>query len=147
MIRRPPRSTLFPYTTLARSVVGQRQVMPIAEPEPLTCPNLNRAGRCVSREPDRQTRSPSLYIEEHEVVKPPLVPPPAPCVAQFLERMDRLIAARPHPKGGREPIRPIEPADVPEADLGVSIERHGLSDAAGFEGWIAGDHATVLKPA
>src|SRR2546422_7905784 len=26
MIRRPPRSTLFPYTTLFRSVAGQREI-------------------------------------------------------------------------------------------------------------------------
>src|SRR3712207_8518403 len=26
MIRRPPRSTLFPYTTLFRSIVGERRV-------------------------------------------------------------------------------------------------------------------------
>src|SRR3712207_8255791 len=28
MIRRPPRSTLFPYTTLFRSLLGQRRVDP-----------------------------------------------------------------------------------------------------------------------
>src|SRR2546426_3126244 len=28
MIRRPPRSTLFPYTTLFRSVHGRRRVLP-----------------------------------------------------------------------------------------------------------------------
>src|SRR3989442_8479010 len=27
MIRRPPRSTLFPYTTLFRSIVGQRRAL------------------------------------------------------------------------------------------------------------------------
>src|SRR3712207_7250567 len=36
MIRRPPRSTLFPYTTLFRSEVGVREIMssPIATIEP-----------------------------------------------------------------------------------------------------------------
>src|SRR3712207_9562778 len=29
MIRRPPRSTLFPYTTLFRSVIGGMQVIPL----------------------------------------------------------------------------------------------------------------------
>src|SRR3712207_7699869 len=28
MIRRPPRSTLFPYTTLFRSAAGQQQITP-----------------------------------------------------------------------------------------------------------------------
>src|SRR3712207_5294606 len=36
MIRRPPRSTLFPYTTLFRSALCQEQnVVPIVEPEVL----------------------------------------------------------------------------------------------------------------
>src|SRR3989441_2479842 len=35
MIRRPPRSTLFPYTTLFRSeVLGAREAVPIAVPDP-----------------------------------------------------------------------------------------------------------------
>src|SRR3712207_6880551 len=31
MIRRPPRSTLFPYTTLFRSVAGGKQVVGVGE--------------------------------------------------------------------------------------------------------------------
>src|SRR5258708_10922049 len=31
MIRRPPRSTLFPYTTLFRSVIGDLVVVPLGE--------------------------------------------------------------------------------------------------------------------
>src|SRR3989449_3274080 len=31
MIRRPPRSTLFPYTTLFRSVVAARDVVPLVD--------------------------------------------------------------------------------------------------------------------
>src|SRR5256885_11857292 len=31
MIRRPPRSTLFPYTTLFRSVTSPRQLDPVAD--------------------------------------------------------------------------------------------------------------------
>src|SRR2546430_10042225 len=37
MIRRPPRSTLFPYTTLFRSVVEQRYAVSF-------CPNADFAG-------------------------------------------------------------------------------------------------------
>src|SRR3712207_7166655 len=33
MIRRPPRSTLFPYTTLFRSHVRQRRQRPVQAPE------------------------------------------------------------------------------------------------------------------
>src|SRR3712207_7678043 len=32
MIRRPPRSTLFPYTTLFRSKAGMRRFTPVAMP-------------------------------------------------------------------------------------------------------------------
>src|SRR2546425_8994390 len=32
MIRRPPRSTLFPYTTLFRSVIGSWKIMAISRP-------------------------------------------------------------------------------------------------------------------
>src|SRR3712207_7284973 len=35
MIRRPPRSTLFPYTTLFRSLLVQDQVVPLPEPDVL----------------------------------------------------------------------------------------------------------------
>src|SRR2546426_8155635 len=34
MIRRPPRSTLFPYTTLFRSTARRRRRRPLAQPEP-----------------------------------------------------------------------------------------------------------------
>src|SRR5256885_15926997 len=34
MIRRPPRSTLFPYTTLFRSLLGKPQVVKILQIEP-----------------------------------------------------------------------------------------------------------------
>src|SRR6266542_6647132 len=35
MIRRPPRSTLFPYTTLFRSHEARLEVMPVADVAPL----------------------------------------------------------------------------------------------------------------
>src|SRR3989441_5048482 len=35
MIRRPPRSTLFPYTTLFRSVIGGERKTIVVEHEPL----------------------------------------------------------------------------------------------------------------
>src|SRR5258708_9174500 len=34
MIRRPPRSTLFPYTTLFRSLVNRREARGVPEPQP-----------------------------------------------------------------------------------------------------------------
>src|SRR3712207_7992813 len=53
MIRRPPRSTLFPYTTLFRSAAGQRHVLqphlpagdelPVLDPREHHLPELERA--------------------------------------------------------------------------------------------------------
>src|SRR2546430_12664445 len=41
MIRRPPRSTLFPYTTLFRSIVWDKQIAPF---DPKSVPGLGRPG-------------------------------------------------------------------------------------------------------
>src|SRR5688572_31748414 len=55
MIRRPPRSTLFPYTTLFRSLV------PIVDPRVaeiaprLTKTDLHEAIHCVARSGDRKS--------------------------------------------------------------------------------------------
>src|SRR2546422_7617590 len=60
MIRRPPRSTLFPYTTLFRSLVLQRQTLARpALPADRYPPRLPGTGRRRTRR-DRQDRS-----EEH----------------------------------------------------------------------------------
>src|SRR2546426_5647627 len=46
MIRRPPRSTLFPYTTLFRSAIGPRSVPEARAPQPaLRCRRLRRRGQ------------------------------------------------------------------------------------------------------
>src|SRR3712207_7157584 len=46
MIRRPPRSTLFPYTTLFRSTSRQGKT---SQPRGLEKPHRNRGGRCHTR--------------------------------------------------------------------------------------------------
>src|SRR5687767_15777939 len=43
MIRRPPRSTLFPYTTLFRSRRGKRVLLPRPAPRPAAPPRAIRA--------------------------------------------------------------------------------------------------------
>src|SRR3712207_7703798 len=49
MIRRPPRSTLFPYTTLFRSRTPGRSPCPRAPPAPArTAPPCGRARTCRS---------------------------------------------------------------------------------------------------
>src|SRR3712207_8274920 len=45
MIRRPPRSTLFPYTTLFRSRALDRRAQRAAAPDRLPPPPADRAGR------------------------------------------------------------------------------------------------------
>src|SRR3712207_7100617 len=65
MIRRPPRSTLFPYTTLFRSE-GERGVVPVAE-------RLGRLGRVrpdearvrVRQDRRQEVDRPLLRSEEH----------------------------------------------------------------------------------
>src|SRR2546425_2891370 len=57
MIRRPPRSTLFPYTTLFRSHLRER----LGRLEP---PSLD-AGRAVQLRGIRQGEFPQLRSEEH----------------------------------------------------------------------------------
>src|SRR3712207_7440794 len=44
MIRRPPRSTLFPYTTLFRSSTGHVEAVRLVPPAPPACPAALTAG-------------------------------------------------------------------------------------------------------
>src|SRR3712207_9013147 len=67
MIRRPPRSTLFPYTTLFRSqAVGDRR--PRRQGRPLDRRGARRRGRPLRRRRVRGPRPPELRLtrsEEH----------------------------------------------------------------------------------
>src|SRR3712207_7508856 len=71
MIRRPPRSTLFPYTTLFRSCVGQPPPRSSAWPLWHSMPHLNllsrsRPARGLSRRGPRPGPAPAgLRSEEH----------------------------------------------------------------------------------
>src|SRR2546430_9386003 len=57
MIRRPPRSTLFPYTTLFRSDAGGKEVLGASEAREevgeVRCRRLVRDGEGVERRPNR----------------------------------------------------------------------------------------------
>src|SRR2546423_10515874 len=71
MIRRPPRSTLFPYTTLFRSVAERRDV----DPAPvqgfdrldrgLHRPGLDGPADVAARRPGRQAQTRDQRSEEH----------------------------------------------------------------------------------
>src|SRR5258708_39895262 len=57
MIRRPPRSTLFPYTTLFRStfrtILGRRQRQALLAHPKMNLPNCLQLGELVEGEHDR----------------------------------------------------------------------------------------------
>src|SRR2546426_4003698 len=73
MIRRPPRSTLFPYTTLFRSVVDlAREALrgpPLRETRLDHAHDLGGAGVLVFDRP--RERLVELLLESHEVVRLP----------------------------------------------------------------------------
>src|SRR2546425_13350176 len=54
MIRRPPRSTLFPYTTLFRSVCGDGPGCRVGRDG--GCQHFNGGGQRLDRQPDRGSR-------------------------------------------------------------------------------------------
>src|SRR3989454_2262809 len=60
MIRRPPRSTLFPYTTLFRSVRP-----PLPHVHDSAPPGRDHDGRTAARRPGRRAGRPDLRSEEH----------------------------------------------------------------------------------
>src|SRR3712207_7436331 len=65
MIRRPPRSTLFPYTTLFRSRSGRRRSFPASVRRPSVC-GASSSGRHSPTRLTRTTRNSFLErSEEH----------------------------------------------------------------------------------
>src|SRR5256885_8669259 len=80
MIRRPPRSTLFPYTTLFRShqPVDQRQPCRRAQPHHAKAPRLRFLGQGRSEEHTSELQSPCnlvcrLLLEKKKHFHPSLV--------------------------------------------------------------------------
>src|SRR3712207_7556875 len=63
MIRRPPRSTLFPYTTLFRSIIGLVTPAYIVWPRKLKVESFPTPGRLKSSGPGASNSSPRS--EEH----------------------------------------------------------------------------------
>src|SRR5437660_3250115 len=61
MIRRPPRSTLFPYTTLFRSRLARRRRGPLPRPRPLP--------RGVARHPRSEEHTSELQSRGHLVCR------------------------------------------------------------------------------
>src|SRR5690349_22679207 len=61
MIRRPPRSTLFPYTTLFRSIILDDKVLPVDSKFSLE--NYNRLLEAKEHEDRKSTRLNSSHVE------------------------------------------------------------------------------------
>src|SRR5256885_4076683 len=125
MIRRPPRSTLFPYTTLFRSGGRDRdEVAQRAEPgERLTLELADPLPRQVELVPDRLER-PRLTLEaEAQLENPPLA------LRKSLERT-------PHALPAQRLLRLVEGIDrlaVGEqvAELALVVGAHGLVERDG----------------
>src|ERR1035437_10427754 len=64
MIRRPPRSTLFPYTTLFRSAGDERPQGYAVPPEHDRCPRRHRSGEHTSELQSRQYLVCRLLLEK-----------------------------------------------------------------------------------
>src|SRR2546422_6837085 len=60
MIRRPPRSTLFPYTTLFRSLGHERRLLRVGPPSVLELRGV--AGRELARQLDELRSRPRLLL-------------------------------------------------------------------------------------
>src|SRR2546427_9653768 len=63
MIRRPPRSTLFPYTTLFRSLRLELS----AEADSTRCRAFKRRARCASRPPSADRKSTRLNSSHSQI--------------------------------------------------------------------------------
>src|SRR5256885_10506309 len=97
MIRRPPRSTLFPYTTLFRSRNGDRGA-------------CRRRRDALRRRGPRVERDRLLEVGEPAVAQPPVAPPP--------RRLFQL---------GRDvPAQRLEEPGGPEDIVGVQIVEETL---------------------
>src|SRR2546430_8032349 len=66
MIRRPPRSTLFPYTTLFRSLGHERRLLRVGPPSVLELRGV--AGRELARQLDRSEEHTSELQSQSNLV-------------------------------------------------------------------------------
>src|ERR687892_452732 len=89
MIRRPPRSTLFPYTTLFRSQSSAPEPMEAAPPRPARA----QAGRVVATPGARRDRKSTRLNSSHLVISYAVF-----CLKKKRRLRDRLLLAQPAPR-------------------------------------------------
>src|SRR2546429_9004082 len=103
MIRRPPRSTLFPYTTLFRSLVGWRLVRRVLGGDA----RLEEA-YAAEREPDRLHVMNRLLERRHHPWAAGWLPVPVRPLARVADVRDDRAALSPVQKLQAGAIRPPE---------------------------------------
>ena len=124
---------------LAGSVVRHHDVIPVAERQPLTAADLQRARGRVAHDTHGQTGRPLLDVDEDDVVEHPLEAVTLVRPRELLEGGHRQVAPPPQPDRQAERVGAFERADVAEADLDVpSNER-----AADLSGAKVGSPARV----
>src|SRR2546426_4028189 len=117
MIRRPPRSTLFPYTTLFRSLVTGAAAQPGRDP--LTDLRLRRVGVDV-QEIERRHEHP----RRAEAALEPVV-----LAERFLERMELAGLREPLDRHDLRAVRLNGEHDARARRLAVEHDRAGAADA------------------
>src|SRR3989475_4618732 len=135
MIRRPPRSTLFPYTTLFRSQIGRQQrddfeVRRPAERRPahearrerlpqlaerVERPEASPEGVAVKIPDPRRQAEPGQVREQRVVGRSCVQEEPAPEIA--LARLGRQIPVQSIEQAGTPPRVPPPPAEQPNQGL------------------------------
>src|SRR3712207_4037316 len=145
MIRRPPRSTLFPYTTLFRSVLREEGEQPVLDLVPFAgagreVADAERQARLVGQPlqlplPQPQPRAvapPAVGGDQQpprlRVARPPRPVPPAPD-GGHREGRRAVVDADADPAGvGGQVVDPIR-ADAPESREGEVVHAHLLRRA------------------
>src|SRR2546425_3141419 len=122
MIRRPPRSTLFPYTTLFRSLhVWSRQICRAADAHS----NIGKHQVENPPEPTRASRRVATHPDAHAAPSAPRVLVPA------CER--RIRVALPSGLGSVAPLLPPAPAPFPSESLRLPSPIPNRSDTTSQE--------------
>src|SRR6476620_4684745 len=96
MIRRPPRSTLFPYTTLFRSVAATGGILLLHHRQAATRPRLDRSEEHTSELQSRQYLVCRLLLEKKKTYRWPQ-----------LRRQKTEVVRRPVRQGVNRQARPL----------------------------------------